>query len=236
MFNSTDEQKSKYQSIINGVLNNYDSMIKRINGESLAYGKEFFGFTKGKITLTYIDDLKTKTKNNIIKIGQETFTKMVDELKQIKEDYFKECFPITETTDPLELDFVGKELAVMSYEEMADFYKSNFLDKNKVRLFDIEVKRRKISSEEKFNADAVMLENLREEYGLEDSITRQIDNNIKYFDSYRQMVSGMFTLIASIDGDMFNPKMIDYNKLFDFIESKSRWTIPQSINVNELLG
>lgn len=233
MFNTTEEQKNKYRALIEGVFSKYNQIVTSVNNECKKYGADFYGFTTGKITLEYINDSKLKTKEGIIKIEQQVFTSMIDELVKIKERYVDECFPITETKDTVELDFIGKELAVMSYDELEQFYKINFADKNKVRLFDIEIRRRKISDNKVFNADAIKLDTLREEYSFKDKLTNTIDEKIKYIDGARQILTG--TLVLFKDAALQEPRVISFNTLFDFIEGRSRYSVPKEIDVNDLI-
>ncbi|WP_459479630.1 hypothetical protein [Clostridium saccharoperbutylacetonicum] len=231
MLNSTDQQKEKYFNLINGVFGIYDGMIKGVNSELISYGKEFFKFTSGITTENYFKDIRNKTKDNLVKNCQGTYTKMIDELKNIKEKYINECFPVTKTTDSLELDFIGKELSVMTVDEMTTFYEENLMDLNKVRLFDIEVKRRKMDKNK--DSNLAKLDFLRKEYAIEDDVTKEISNKIKVFDAYRQVSSTTIALVTGVD---LKPKMISYSKIFDYIEGKSRHASPKDVNINDLLG
>lgn len=240
MITSTLEQQQKYITVINNVLAKYDNMIKNINIEALKYAREFYEFTRGKITLKFINEVREKAKDSMARSSVETYTDMVYSLQEIKEQYLKECFPTTETIDALELNFIGKELEVMSCEELEEFYKTNFLDKNKVRLFDIELKRRKKLVDKGGNelkSDIVKVELLREQFCIEDKVTNLIDLRIKQINAYKSVSATMFTIINNIDiNNELQPIMKSYNNLIAFIEGMSRNVMPSNINVMDMLN
>ncbi|CAI3605547.1 conserved hypothetical protein [Clostridium neonatale] len=240
MITSTPEQQQKYITAINNVLAKYDNMIKNINSEALKYAREFYDFTRGKITVKFINEAREKAKDNMTRVSVEAYTDMVYRLQEIKEQYFNECFPTTETIDALELDFIGKELEVMSCEELEEFYKTNFLDKNKVRLFDIELKRRKRLVDKggnEVNSDIVKLELVREQFCIEDKVTNLINLRIKQINAYKSVSANMFVLIKNIDiNNELQPIMQSYSNLIAFIEGRSRNVMPSNINVMDMLN
>lgn len=234
MFNSTDQQKAKYSSLISGVLQSYNGFIQNVNNELVSYGKEFYNFSTGKTTQNYIIDSKNKLMGNLASMGKNQFSQMIDKLNKLKESYINECFPAESTNNPLELDFIGKELSVMTDPELADFYKANLLDKNKVRLFDIEVKRRKMTSS---NPELTTLDILRSEYGIEDDVTKDIDAKMKILELYRQMASISLPLFSDINNDVTKPlKTLSCDQLIKFVESNSRHASPQNVDIKDLLN
>jgi hypothetical protein len=234
MLNSTDQQKTKYFSLINGVLQGYNGLIDNINRELTSYGSEFRSFIIGKTTQNYIVDSRKKLIDTLVALSKNQFSKMIDELNKLKEDYVDECFPGISTTDTLELDFIGKELSVMTIEELSNFYQANLRDKNKVRLFDIELKKRKMTE---LGSKLVTLENLRAEYEIEDLVIEDINTKMNFLEIYRQLVIASFPLFSDINNDIAKPdKSVSCNKLVEFIEVKSRRTGPQNVNVKDLLN
>lgn len=228
---STPEQKAKYETAINSVYSGYDRLLPQINETLLTYGRVFYDQTKGKITYPYMINKKKETKERLITLTQETYTNTVNKLNEYREQYLKECFPMTSTEDSLELDFVSKELAVMNPEELKTFYLDNILDKNKVRLFDIELKKR-INSDD---PAAQIVKLFRDQFLIEDVITKEIDQKIKYFDGLRQMSNSTIPLIKTLNGDLPKIQILSYDEVFRYIESKSCMNLPQSINIVELI-
>ncbi|SHF15258.1 hypothetical protein [Clostridium fallax] len=231
MFESTKELKIKYFDKINDVLNNYDEMIKKINHVLLVYGIDFYKFSQGQITLEYINNQRNNLLIDLKNINQETFSKIIESLNSIRKDYIKECFPIKETTDKLELEFIEKELSVMNCDELQEFYKSNFLDKNKVRLFDIEIKKRENSVNDS-GISIGIVKNLRETYTIEDEVIDNINEWTKFFEGGRQIVSGALVLIKGFDNQgKFIPEIISHNEIIQFTQDFYRKQATNKINI-----
>ncbi len=229
---STPEQKEKYEIYINSVYRGYDSLINKINKILLSYGEVFFKGTQNILTHEYVLNKKKETKEEITNLSQKTFISAVEELKEYKEKYLNECFPMTSTDDSLELDFISRELAVMNSDELKQFYLENMLDKNKVRLFDIELKKRLNSNDN----DAQLIKLFKDEFTIEDSITKKIDERIKYFDGLRQISISSLALIKSLNGSTPEIKMLSFDEVFRFVEGKSSMNKPDNINIIELLS
>lgn len=236
MLDSTQQLKNNYYEMIKNEMLDYKGMMKKINQLCYSYGKDFYQFTSGKIALKYIQNKKTETKASVIKVVQETYNNMSSKLKAIREKYIKQCFPLTNTVDPVELNLIAKELELMSVKELSDFYKDNILDSNKVRLFDIEVKKRKKSNNENSLSEATGLESLRESYKIEDEVTKYIDEKIKFLNSCCQFASSYFIYLNDNGIDLVNeikPKMIPYNVIMNYVEGKSKYSIPSELNVED---
>ena len=228
---STLEQKEKYQAAINSVYSGYDRLLPQINEILLSYGRVFYDQTQNKITYEYLMKTKQESKEKMINLSQETFIHAVDKLKEYKEQYLNECFPMTSTDDPLEVDFISRELSVMNADELKQFYLENMLDKNKVRLFDIELKKRINENDQ----DAQVIKIFKDEFTIEDSITKEIDEKIKYFDGLRQITLSSLALIKSLNGATPEIKMLSFDEVFRFAEAKSCMFRPNIINIIELL-
>lgn len=232
LLHSTEQQKTNYQSKINDVLNYYDQFIKEVNKDLTGYAREFYLFSQGKNTLEYIKQAKEGVQADIINIGQKAFISMINYLEALNEEYIKECFPVENTTDPVELNFIKEELSLMELEELREFFNLNFLNKNKMRVFDLEVKKRK-----KEGIIVYELEELKDQCGVKDEVTEEIEGKIKLFNAYRQILSGSFAMLKISTESKLNllPQVLSYTELFDFVEGKSNKYLPGPINVIELL-
>ncbi len=236
MYTSTQEQKEKYLGLINGPLGLMDGMIKEVSNILLSYAKSFYDFQKNIITYDYHMKRIGETKEKLMQLSQETFTSMTTEYRKIKENYLKECFPITETTDQLELNFVSKELEVMNREELEEFYKANYLDKNKVRLFDIEAKRRSRLNTTEAKAEFIFLMQLKDSIGIEDIVIKTYDNRIKFIDGCRQLSGDTICIIKGIgsDGELI-PSLTSCDKVIKSAQDKCAFGRPSDINVLDLI-
>jgi 23S rRNA pseudoU1915 N3-methylase RlmH len=161
---------------------------------------------------------------------------MISELNQLKEDYIKECFPESVTTDPLELDFIGKELEVMSRDELEKFYQDNFRDSNKMRLFAIEAKRRSRSEDSELKMDAASLKMLQDSHSIQDRVIKVIDERIKYLNAMMQLSSaGLYLVKIDEEGDM-QCKQISFKDVAAVVNGRSTMAMPQEIDIFDLMG
>lgn len=231
-----EELKKKFLSRINDNMTIYDALIKDVNKALLEYGSEFFGYTSGRVTESYIREHKENMLTGIGLASRKAFSDMSAALEQLKADYIIESYPADTTTDPLELSFVGKELEVMTSEELRAFYEENFNDANKVRLFDIEVKRRSRSDDQSRRTEGNWLSSVKEEFEIRDSVTEKIGERIKLVTGLRSF-SGNVLYFLSIGED--GGVMTKLNPLSDIIrtvESRSRMAMPQQVDVYEMMG
>ena len=234
MFETTQEQKDKYLNQMKGIRSKVTEMVPKINAFLVAYGAEYYRNTKGQYTTSYFRQVRAKEEENIRITVREKFTEAIDSLVKAKEDYIGQCFDKKTTTDQLELNFVSKELELMSREELQDFYELNSFDKNMVRLFDIEVKRRIKSNDQRLNNEGAMLKIFKESFAINDMVIQKFDQCIKEMTAARA-VSGSTLFIPQYDEyDNMTVRSVTYAEIFNDIHAKSAWGIPSSTAVNIL--
>lgn len=211
----TQETKQKYLNEVAATVQNYDDMIKAIDTKFSKYGLLHYQQTQNVLNLAYAKEKKEELRAEIKNINITTLDTIAAQLKDIKERYIKEVTPSTAITDPLELDFIEKELKVMTDKELLDYYKENYLDTNIVRLCNIEHKARSGYREGK----AMMS---LPDYGVEDDVTKKIDSEIKRTIGMRQVVGTMCAFVGRIDETGTPvPKLISWNTVFEEIENRN---------------
>lgn len=236
MYVVTQEQQQKFIGRINDSISLYNNLIKEVNKSLLSYVREYFDYTKGKITPEYIIETRSNLLTGIHVAEKSTFTEMISALNQLKEEYIKECFPESVTTDPLELDFIGKELEVMSRDELEKFYQDNFRDSNKMRLLAIEAKRRSRSEDSELKTDAAALKMLQDSHSIQDRVIKAIDERIKYVDAMIQLSSSGLYLIKIDEEENMQCKLVSFNDIAAVVNGRSTMVMPQEIDIFELLG
>lgn len=236
MYVVSEDKKNNVIGKINNSLNIYKDFIHEVNKTLLSYGREYHDYTKGKITAEFIQGLSSVTTAGIVEGEKKAFIDMIAALEQLKADYIKENYPEQSTEDQLELDFIGKELEVMSREELEAFYMDNFLDKNKMRLFDIEIKKRSRSTDGSLRDDAAYLSVRKEQYFLHDGAILKISERIKLIDAMRQMCNGYLYMIKiSEDGDVLT-NLESINNVIGAVNGRSTITRPEGIDIYDLLN
>lgn len=235
MYESTQAQKDKYLGMINDPLKELSSMIDKVNKALTEYGANFYKHSKGIITDAYYREQRTKVKEELIKITYETYGKMFNTYVNLKESYLKESFPLTETTDQIELNFISKELELMDREELETFYLDNCFDKNKIRLFNIEVKRREKSSDNSLRTDAAWLKTFEENFAIDDIVTRKYDERIKYMRAAKSAANGTFCVVTGVDArGNIEQKIAGYSEVMKYVEARSSFSVPQKIDIMEV--
>lgn len=232
MYETTQEQKDKYLNKMRGIRSTVTDMVPKINSILVDYGAEFYRKTKGEYTDRYFSQIRAKAEEDIRITARDKFTEIIDSLNQEKENYIDQCFEKKTTTDPIELNFVGKELELMDREELQEFFEINFLDKNMVRLFDIEVKRRSKSNEPGMNSQSVMLQNFRSEFVINDIVVQKFDQCIKELTGARSFSSNTLFFPQYDEYDKMSARSVTIAELFNFIHAKSAWGIPNKADVN----
>jgi hypothetical protein len=116
----------------------------------------------------------------------------------------------------MELDFIEKELTVMTDKELIGYYQENYLDSNITRLIRIEHKKRHGA------ADGAVYMPLHE-FGVEDEVTKQIDEEIKRTIGMRSVTCSMCSFVGALDvtGTPV-PKLISWGTLFDQGEQRNK--------------
>ena len=232
----SEEQKKKFLSRINDNMTSYDALIKDVNKVLLEYGREFFGYTSGRVTESYIREHKDNMLAGIGLASRKALSDMAAALEQLKADYISESYPADTTTDPLELSFVGKELEVMTSEELRIFYEENFTDANKVRLFDIEVKRRSRSDDQSKRTEGNWLSTVKDEFEIRDGVTKKISERIKLVNGMRSLSDGVLYLLAANENQELSINQASYQELIRTVESRSAMAMPQNVDVCEMMG
>lgn len=211
------EIKEKYLEMSEDAASDWDDLIKVVNRNIKEYANIHREFTNGVTTLTYSNDKKESIKNIIINATLSKFDRIVSDLKAIKQLYIDKASPSTTTKDQMELSFIEKELAVMTNEELEEYYTENYLDTSISRLCMIERKKRK-------NNHTMQLSNVFdcEDLPSTDNVTEKIDTKIKYYASIRQVASGSFVLPYESDEESEPTiKMIGWKSFFKEIENNA---------------
>lgn len=234
MYETTQEQKDKYLNKMRGIRTTVTEMVPQINSILVAYGAEFYRKTKGEYTDSYFGQVRAKAEEDIRITARDEFTKIIDSLNQEKENYIDQCFEKKTTTDPIELNFVGKELELMDREELQEFFELNFLDKNMVRLFDIEIKRRSKSKDTMAKSEVVMLQGFKNEFIINDIVIQKFDQSIKELSGARSISSSTLFFPQYDEYDKMSVKSVTITEMFNFIHAKSAWGIPSKADVNIL--
>ncbi|WP_455717159.1 hypothetical protein [Anaerosporobacter sp.] len=234
MFETTQEQKDKYLNKMRGIRTNVTEMAPKINSILVAYGAEFYRKTKGEYTDSYFSQIREKAEEDIRITARDKFTEVIDSLNQEKENYNDQCFEKKTTTDPTELNFVGKELELMDREELKEFFELNFLDKNMVRLFDIEIKRRSKSNDTMAQSEVAMLQAYKNEFAINDIVIQKYEQCIKEMIGARSVSSSTIFFPEYDEYDKMSARSVTIAELFNFIHAKSAWGIPNKADVNIL--
>lgn len=232
MHETTQEQKDKYLNKMRGIRATVIEMVPKINKILVNYGMVYYRKTKGEYTEGYFRQARAKAEEDINITIRDKFTEIIDDLAKEKNRYIDECFEKKETTDPIELSFVSKELELMNREELQEFFELNFLDKNMIRLFDIEIKRRSKSNESCMNTEAMMLQSFCNEFVINDIVIQKIDKCIKDFIGARSVSSDMLFLLQYDEYDNMSARTVTISEMFNLIHAKSAWGIPNKDNVN----
>lgn len=236
MYVVTEEQQQKFIGRINDSISLYDNLIKEVNKSLLSYGREYYDYITGRITPEYIAETRSNLLTGIHVAEKSTFTSMISDLNQLKEDYIKECFPESVTTDPLELDFIGKELEVMSRDELEKFYQDNFRDSNKMRLLAIEVKRRSRSEDFELKMDAASLKMLQDSHSIQDRVIKAIDERIKYLNAMMQLSGGGLYLVKIDEEGNMQCDQVSFKDVVAVVNGRSTMAMPQEIDIFDLMG
>lgn len=208
----TQERKKYFENKVISTLNNYNDMITETDKMLFRYGVIHYNQTQNKYSLQFASEQKEALKVEIKNLNVSTLDKVIADLKEIKESYINEIVPEVSTIDPIELNFIEKELKVMSDSELLNYYKENYLDKNITRLIKIEYKDR--------NGDRAIME--LPSYDIEDDITSNIDTEIKKVVGLRQVASSMCSFVGEIDSTGTPvPKLIPWNTIFANVEKRN---------------
>ncbi|MDY4604024.1 hypothetical protein [Clostridium tertium] len=209
----TQERKKYFENKVISTLNNYNDMITETDKMLFRYGVIHYNQTQNKYSLQFASEQKEALKVEIKNLNVSTLDKVIADLKEIKESYINEIVPEVSTIDPIELNFIEKELKVMSDSELLNYYKENYLDKNITRLIKIEYKDRNGAR----NGDRAIME--LPSYDIEDDITSNIDTEIKKVVGLRQVASSMCSFVGEIDSTGTPvPKLIPWNTIFANVE------------------
>lgn len=212
----TKEVKEHYLNKVTAIITDYDDMISKINGKFAKYGLIQYQQSQGILDLNYAKEQKEALKVDIKNINITVLDQIVEKLKAVKESYIKEVAPATAITDPLELSFIEKELKVMKDSEILEYYKENYLDTNIVRLIEIEHKARNGYKDGK----SVMP---LPELGVDDDVTKAVDEQTKKAVAMRSVVSNMCVFIGKIDATgNLAPKMIPWGTVFEQVEQRNK--------------
>ncbi|WP_294170761.1 hypothetical protein [uncultured Clostridium sp.] len=212
----TQERKDYYENKVVLTLNNYDKMITEVDNKLFRYGAIHHDFCVGKYSLGYAKEKKEDIKVEIKNINVTTLDNIVAELKNIREDYIKEIVPETSTTDLVELNLIEKELKVMSDSELLEYYKENYLDKNIIRLVQVEYKARNGFKD----SNKARLE--LPKYDVKDTFITKIDTEIKRVVGLRQVVSNMCSFVGEVSATGSPvPKLIPWNTIFENVEKRN---------------
>ncbi len=236
MYVVSEDQKSKVIGKINNSLNIYKDFIHEVNKVLLSYGREYHDYTKGKITAEFIQGLSSVTTAGIVEGEKKAFADIITALEKLKTDYIKENYPEQSTEDQLELDFIGKELEVMSREELEAFYMDNFLDKNKMRLFDIEIKKRSRSTDGSLRDDAAYLSVRKEQFLLRDRAIMKINERVKFIDAMKQLCSNGLYLVKIDEAGDIQAKHEAMHIVIGAVNGRSTITRPEAIDIYDLLN
>lgn len=211
------EIKEKYLGMSEDAASDWDDLIKVVNRNIKEYANIHRDFTNGVTTLTYSNDKKESIKNIIINATLSKFDRIVSDLKAIKQLYVDKAAPSTTTKDQMELSFIEKELAVMTNEELEEYYTENYLNTSISRLCVIERKKRK-------NNNSMQMSKVFDYESLTptDHVTEKFDEKIKYYASIRQVASGSFVLPYESDEESEPTiKMIGWRSFFNEIENNA---------------
>ncbi len=214
----TEDQKKKYMNEITGIPGFYDDMIKTINSSLIKYGDIHYRMTKNELNVNYAREQKDALKIAMKNANISSLDLVVTKLKDIKERYIKDIAPVTAITDTLELSFIEKELKVMTDDELFSYYKENYLDTNICRLIQIEYKGRKKYKDGKPMAQLP-------EYGVEDAITKCVEQEIKMVVSLRQLVGNVCCFEEPAMDGSIKPVMIPWIRILEEVENRNSSTV-----------
>lgn len=187
----SDKKRREYLDEVRSVIENWDEFIKMIDGKLRKYGMIHLNQTQGIIGLKLAKERKEELLIDMKNLNVSTIDGIVESLKNVMERYVSEVAPEKATTDPLELSFIEKEIAVMKENELLEYYKENYLDKNIVRLCKIEFNRRN-----NIKGQSVIP---LQEYGVDDFVTKEIDKSIKFYIGLRQFTGASCSFIGEIE-------------------------------------
>lgn len=212
----TEERKNYFENKVISTLNNYNDMIAETDKMLFRYGVIHYNQTQNKYSLQFAKEQKEALKVEIKNLNVSTLDKVIADLKEIKENYIDEIGPKVSTTDIIELNFIEKELKVMSDSELLDYYKENYLDKNITRLVKIEYRGRKGL----INGNRIIID--LPDYDVKDDMTINLDTQIKKVVGLRQVASNMCSFVGEIDSTGTPvPKLIPWNTVFANVEKRN---------------
>lgn len=229
-----EEIQSQYYKKAVGFIESYKALIEKVNGIFKNYGMEFYDFSRGKSQDDYFNNVKVKTKESIELVSRQAAVTLLDNLTELKKEYLTQAFAGESTNDSMELMMLGRELEVMNVGELKEFYIANITDQNKLRLFNIEVKKRSRSERAEWIADAKEVELFVQQFHVNDKATRIMDEGIRMFGGILQVAGSSFWVVSLGDYDRLVPRMIPFNDMFHFVEDKSSYGAPKEINILEL--
>lgn len=232
MYQSTQEQKEKYLQMISAPESRVGEMISELNKVLKDYVKISNAFYRGIYNEEYFKSQRAEALSQLQTLTSGTYATIKERLEEIKSAYLIECFPTEETTDPLELNFISKELELMDKDELISFYKDNALDKNKVRLFDIELKRR--GKVEGKTAELATIIAAKENFYIGDVVTRAIEEKVRFYDGCRQFSLEHFYLCSNEPGTDQAPSMKSYKDIISSVDNMCRSYCPENLNIIDL--
>lgn len=217
----TQEKRQEFLDEVTSVIENWDDFIRQIDGKLKKYGMLHLNQTQEVIGLRFAKEKKEELVVAMKNLNVSTIDDIISNLKDIKERYINKIAPQKATTDPLELSFIEKEIQVMKEADLLAYYKENYLDKNIVRLCRIEFNRR---------TNVVGQSIIPMEYVPEDYVTKQIDEQIKFYVGLRQFTGSSCCFIGEIEetGSPV-PKYVSWSTIISEVEHRN---MQHNINVS----
>lgn len=217
----TQEKRQEFLDEVTSVIENWDDFIRQIDGKLKKYGMLHLNQTQEVIGLRFAKEKKEELVVAMKNLNVSTIDDIISNLKDIKERYINKIAPQNATTDPLELSFIEKEIQVMKEADLLAYYKENYLDKNIVRLCRIEFNRR---------TNVVGQSIIPMEYVPEDYVTKQIDEQIKFYVGLRQFTGSSCCFIGEIEetGSPV-PKYVSWSTILSEVEHRN---MQYNINVS----
>ncbi len=230
------EKKKQYEEKIRGIVKKYQELRKRLEPILLEYGKNFFDYAAGKITESFIKEEENKTREKVQEAVREECTEVLNALLNVKEKYLEEKSNGKKTEDPVELTLLSKELEVMETEELKQFYDLNQADANKMRLFQIELKKRKRFGKEEDSNTSFELELYINQQTEADPVLNCIKEQVKVYTTLQGMKEVVYLMDEHNETDVFRSdifQLIAWKDLKHYVESKSGMARPTTINLLE---
>lgn len=214
----TQPEKQKYIDKMVLATTDFNDMFNQMNKKLLAYSDVHYKMTKDIISVNHAKEQEKILTVEIKNINRQALDQAVTNLQALREEYLKEYAPKKEpTTDPLELSFIEKELAVMSENELNTYCNENYLDANILRLCKIEFKKRNKIFIEKTN--------------YSDNITNTIDNEINAVIALRS-ISSTCLAFNEILGDDIRRVQASWGPILEQIGVRSARG-PQRFNIKD---